>query len=93
MGAIGFPLALMLSAATVVIWRTRVVARWIAVVSGLAAVLEILAAIGAGIQSWQGGPQLPLWLVVWALVVSGGLLVERRRETTPTADPQTTAAT
>lgn len=86
---IGFPLALMLSAATVLIWRTRVVARWIAVVSGLAAVLEIVAALATVI--YPAGFQLPLWLVVWVLVVSAGLVIERRRGATSLGSPRASA--
>lgn len=88
---IGFPLAFMLGTATVMIWRTRVVARWIAVVSGLAAVLELIAAIAS--MNPQAGLQLPFWLVAWALVVSGGLVVERHRTPAPGVDPNPKPAT
>lgn len=81
MVVIGFPLAMLFGTAALVIWRTRIVARWIAVVTVAIALAQVVAALGTLIASLQGAPQLPLFLTAWALLMSGGLLFSRRTAT------------
>lgn len=87
MVAIAFPLAFMFGVASVVIWRKHLVARWIAGVTTILGVLEVVASLGTWVESLQGAPQLPLFLSIWALLVSGGLLLERRQAAVPRGNP------